>query len=343
MLNFKSRPALLALTVAALIATTSARADDAPFYEGKQITFIVGTAAGGGNDLYARVLSQFMPKYIPGRPVMVVQNIPGSEGATAAAHVFNMAAKNGTVIATSPSSMLLAEAISPSSVRFDSRKFGWIGTVTPMTDLLAVFKSSGVDTLQDAKTKDVVIGATGTFALSSLEPAVTNALLGTRFRIVKGYAGGDTVNLAMERGEIQGRTNQWASWKVLRPEWIKSRQLSYLLQYGPREPELASENVPTLGELVEDPQDKAIVNLLEIAQYVGRGIFAPPDLPEERLSVLRSAFDRTMQDADFISRMKALNLDLNPRNAKEVQAELVRAMTNRDAVVRDMKAKLKFN
>src|SRR5262249_520064 len=151
------------------------------------------------------------------------------------------------------------------------------------------------------------------------------------------YAGGDTVNLAMERGEIQGRTNQWASWKVLRPEWIKSRQLSYLLQYGPREPELAFENVPTLGDLVKDPQDKAIVNILEIAQYVGRGIFAPPDLPAERLSVLRNAFDRTMQDGDFISRMKALNLDLNPRNASEVQAELIRAMTNRDAVVRDMK------
>src|SRR5262245_20603677 len=128
------------LILAILIGTSPiARAETAtPFFEGKQISFIVGTSAGGGNDLYARVLAQFMPRYIPGRPVMVVQNMQGSEGAAAAGYVYNVAAKDGTVVATSPSSMLLAEALSPSKTRFDSRKFTWIGTVTPMTDVLAV-------------------------------------------------------------------------------------------------------------------------------------------------------------------------------------------------------------
>jgi hypothetical protein len=208
---------------------------------------------------------------------------------------------------------------------------------------LAVFKSSGVTTLADAKTREIVIGATGSFALSSLEPALANALLGTRFRIVKGYAGGDTMNVAMERHEIEGRTNQWASWKVLRPDWIRDRELGYLLQYGPREPELAAEHVPTLGDLVNNPRDKAIVALLEIAQYVGRAAFAPPDVPEGRLAILRNAFDRTMQDADFVDRMRALNLDLHPEPGNEIRDQLVRAMTNRDDVVRDMKAKLKLD
>jgi tripartite-type tricarboxylate transporter receptor subunit TctC len=243
------------------------------------------------------------------------------------------------VIATSPSSMLLAEAMNPSQTRFDSRQFDWIGTITPMTDVLAVFKSTGIDTLDAAKTKEVVIGATGSFALSTLEPAATNALLGTRFRVVKGYAGGDTMNVAMERHEIEGRTNQWASWKVLRPDWITKGELSYLLQFGPREPELA--NVPTFGELVKEPHDKAIVNLLEIAQYVGRAVFAPPALPPERIATLRNAFDRTMQDPDFIARMRELKLDLHPGTADELHEELVRATMNRDEVVRDLKARLK--
>ena len=332
---------LVALNAGALV---SAYAEGPPrFYEGKQISFIVGTDAGGGNDLYARVLAQYMPRYIPGKPTIVVQNMPGSNGATAAAHIYNVAAKDGTVIATSPSSMLLAEAMNAAQTRFDSRKFGWVGTIAPMTDLLAVLKTSGVNTLQDAQTKEAVIGATGSFALSSLEPAVVNALLGTKFRIVKGYAGGDMMNVAMDRHEIDGRTNQWASWKALRPDWIKNKQLSFSLQFGPREPELASEDVPSLGELVKDPQDKAIVDLLEIAQYVGRSVFAPPDVPEERLAILRQAFDQTMQDADFIDRMRNLNLDLQPSKAGEIQALLIRAMSNRETVVRNMKAKLKLN
>jgi tripartite-type tricarboxylate transporter receptor subunit TctC len=333
---------LLVALDAAVLAPAYAQGR-AQFYEGKQISFIVGTDAGGGNDLYARVLAQFMPRYIPGKPVMVVQNMPGSNGATAAAHIYNVAAKDGTVIATSPSSMLLAEAMNGEKTRFDSRKFGWVGTIAPMTDLLAVLRTSGVNSLKDAKTKEAVIGGTGSFALSSLEPAVVNALLGTKFRIVKGYAGGDMMNVAMDRHEIDGRTNQWSSWKALRPDWIKNKQLSYLVQFGPREPELASDDVPSLGELVKDPQDKAIVDLLEIAQYVGRSVFAPPGVPEERLAILQRAFDQTMQDDDFVTRMKNLNLDLQPSKAGATQALLVRAMSNRESVVRDMKAKLKLN
>ena len=242
-----------------------------------------------------------MPAHITGKPVIVVQTMPGANGTTAVSHIYNIAAKDGTVIATSPSSMLLAEALNPSQVRFNSQKFGWIGTVATTTDVLAVFKSTGVNTLEDARQKEVMIGAGGTFALGSLQPAVTNALLGTKFRIVNGYPGGDNVNLAMERGEIEGRTNQWASWKVMRPAWITENRLSYLVQYGPREKDASlPADVPTLRELVNDPKDKAIVDLLKIAQHIGRSVFAPPDLPPARLATLQTAFDKTMQDSGFI-------------------------------------------
>jgi tripartite-type tricarboxylate transporter receptor subunit TctC len=320
------------------LSATPALAED--FYAGRQITFIVGTGAGGGNDLYARVLSQFLPAHIPGRPAVVVQNMPGSDGSIAAGHVFNIAAKDGTVVATSPSSMLLAEAANP-SVRFNSRKFTWIGTIATMTDVLAVFRSTGLNSIADARQKEVVIGASGNFGLSSLEPAVANAFLGTRFRVVKGYSGGDSVNLAMERKEIEGRTNQWSSWKVLRPDWIREGRLSYLVQYGPKEPELP--DVPTMRELVSAPDERAVVDLLEVAQYVGRAVYAPPGVPPLQADILHAAFTETMTDPGYVARMNELNLDLNPRTAADIDAVLARALENKEEVVHTMKARLGVN
>jgi len=335
---------LLLGSIFLLAATTvpAVAGDDASFYAGKQITFIVGTGAGGGNDLYARVLAPFLARFIPGNPTIVVQNMPGSDGTVAAAHVYSVAPKDGTVIATSPSSMFLSEALNPSRVRFDSRKFGWVGTIATMTDVLAVFKSSGIETIEDAKKKEIVIGGSGNFGLSSMEPLLANAVLGTKFRVVRGYTGGDTVNLAMEQHEIEGRTNQWASWKVLRPEWIRDRSLSYLLQFGPKDPSLPSA-VPAIRDLVTAPADRAMVDLLEIAQYMGRSVFAPPGLPPERLAMLRDAFDKTMQDSAFAARMKATNLELYPRTAREIEAELAQASANRDKVVQEMKTRLNLN
>jgi tripartite-type tricarboxylate transporter receptor subunit TctC len=340
--SLPARLGALAIATGLLAPATGWTAEGEPFYASKQITFIVGTGAGGGNDLYARVLAPFLARFIPGNPTIVVQNMPGSDGTVAAAHVYSVAPKDGTVIATSPSSMFLSEALNPSRVRFDSRKFGWVGTIATMTDVLAVFKSSGIETIEDAKKKEIVIGGSGNFGLSSMEPLLANAVLGTKFRVVRGYTGGDTVNLAMEQHEIEGRTNQWASWKVLRPEWIRDRSLSYLLQFGPKDPSLPGA-VPAIRDLVTAPADRAMVDLLEIAQYMGRSVFAPPGLPPERLAMLRDAFDKTMQDSAFAARMKATNLELYPRTAREIEAELVQGSANRDKVVQEMKTRLNLN
>jgi tripartite-type tricarboxylate transporter receptor subunit TctC len=340
--SLPARLGALAFATGLLAPATGWTAEGEPFYASKQITFIVGTGAGGGNDVYARVLAQFLPRHIPGMPSMVVQNMPGSEGVTAAGYMYNIAVKDGTVVATTPASTLLAEALNPAQVHFESRKFGWVGTIATTTDLLAVFKSSGIETLDDAKRREVVIGATGQYSLSAMEPAIANALLGTKFRIIKGYSGGEGFNLAMDRHEIEGRTNQWASWKVLRPDWIRNDQLSYLLQYGPKDPGIPGK-VPTLDELVTTPGDKAIAALLEVTQYVGRSVFTPPGLPPDRLAVLQKAFDETMADPAFIAKMRELKLELYPRKASETLTSLTRAMTNRDGVVRDMKAKLNLD
>jgi tripartite-type tricarboxylate transporter receptor subunit TctC len=253
--------------------------------------------------------------------------------------MYNIAPRDGSVIATVPSSVLLAEALDPSRMRLNSRKFNWIGTIATTTDVLAVWKTSGIASLEDAKRKIAVLGAVSQYALSALEPALANALLGTKFKIVNGYAdAGDSQNLAMERGEIDGRTNQWASWKVLRPDWIRGNKLSYILQFGPKAADLPG--IPTMGNLVTGPDDKAVVGVLEVAQYVGRSFFAPPDVPAERLEILKSAFEATMRDAGFIKKLRESGLDMDPRSGEETHKAIASAMTNRDAVVARMKSML---
>jgi tripartite-type tricarboxylate transporter receptor subunit TctC len=315
----------------------------ANFYAGKQITVIVGTGPGGGYDAYARLVGQYMKAHIPGQPSIVVQNMPGSAGVTAAAYIYNAAPKDGTIIAANPPDYLLAELLNPEKTRFDSRRFGWLGTVSTITDVLAVFRSSGARTIVDARTRELTIGATAAIATNSLEPALANALLGTKFRIVKGYNGGsDPMTVAMERGEIDGRANSWASWKLLRPNWITQNLLSFLLQFGPKASDLPAD-VPAMVDLVTTPRDKALVSALDITQYTGRALFTAPDVPSERLEALRTAFDATMADPAFVSKMSSLAFDIHPQRGAEVQATIERVINERSSVMPPLKALLNLD
>ena len=315
----------------------------ANFYAGKQITLVVGTGPGGGYDAYARLVARFMRPHIPGQPTIVVQNMPGSAGVRAAGYMYNAARKDGTFIAANPADYLLAELWNPEQMHFDSRKFGWLGTMSTITDVLAVFRSSGVQSIADARTKELTIGATAVIATNSLQPALSNALLGTKFRIVKGYNGGsDPMTLAMERGELDGRANSWASWKLLRRSWIEENLLSFLLQFGPRAPDLPP-GVPAMADLVTTPRDKAFVSMLDITQYTGRAMFTTPDVPGERLEALRAAFDATMADPAFVAEMTRLSFDLRPQKGAELQAAIERVIQERDGVMPQLKALLNLD
>ena len=318
-----------------------AQADEAAFYDGKTLTFIVGTSAGGGYDLYMRLLAEYMPRHIPGHPKVVVQNMSNASGRGAANHIYTQAPKDGTVFGMCSAGIVLGEALDPAQVRYRSKDFGWIGTMTTMTDVLAVFKTSGVATLQDAKQTPVILGAMGKDSALRLQPALVNALLGTKFKIVTGYAGGNEVNLAMERGEVSGRTNQWNSWEAQRPQWIEEKKLNYLLQIGPRLPELAE--VPAFGDMVKDPNHKALVDLLEVLQWVGRAAYTTPGVPNARLAALREAFDKTMIDPDYIARIETMKLDRYVRSGAETQAYITRIMSNSEAVAQEFKQLIDMN
>jgi len=336
------RPATL--VVASLMAAgsvTTARAEDvAAFYAGKQINFIAPTSPGGGFDLYSRLFAEAVRKYIPGQPSVIVQNMPGAGGMRAAGYMFNVAPKDGSVIGMPLSNIPLSEALEPGDAHYKSAKFAWIGTITPETDVLAVFKTSGVASIDEARRKEVILGATGKLGLLALNANLVNALLGTKFKVVTGYPSGNEVNLAMEGHEVLGRTNQWTSWKSQRPEWVKDGKLSYLLQIGPREPELP--DVPVFLDLVKTAKDQAMVRLLQSSQVVGRSIYAPPGLPADKLAALRQAFEKTVRDPEFVAKVTAVGLRVQPSPGEALEQEITKSMTKVDEAARDLRQALKL-
>jgi tripartite-type tricarboxylate transporter receptor subunit TctC len=307
----------------------------AGFYAGKQITLIAPTSAGGGFDLYSRIFADSVRKHIPGQPMVVVQNMPGAGGVRAAGYVFNAAVKDGTVIGMPLSNIPLAEALSPEASNYRSAEFGWIGTITPETEVLAVWRSTGVLTIADAHTKELTIGATGKLGTLALNAGLVKVLLGAKFRIIHGYPAGNEVNMAMEAGEVEGRTNQWTSWKSQRPAWIKENKLSFLLQIGPKEKELP--DVPGFLDLVKSPEEQAMVRLLQSNQVLGRSMYAPPGIPGDRLAILRDAFNKTMQDPEFLARVREAGLDVNPQPGNVIAEEMQRTMKGSTQAARDMK------
>lgn len=324
------------ISALSLSALHEAPAQDArSFYAGKQITLIAPTSAGGGFDLYSRIFADSVRKHIPGQPMVVVQNMPGAGGVRAAGYVYSVAAKDGTAIGMPLSNIPLAEALAPEAANYKSAEFSWIGNITPETEVLAVWRSTGVLTIADARTKELAIGGTGKLGTLALNAGLVKALLGAKFRIIHGYPAGNEVNLAMENGEVQGRTNQWTSWKSQRPQWIKENKLSFLVQIGPKEKELP--DVPSFLDLVSSPEDQAMVRLLQSNQVLGRSMYAPPGIPADRLAILRDAFNKTMQDPEFLAKMRDASLDVNPQPGSVIADEMQRTMQSSAQAARDMK------
>jgi len=326
---------LLIVLFGAATVFPAAAEDAASSFAGRQMTFIIPTSPGGGFDLYSRVLIEYMRKYIPGRPTVVMQNMPGAGGVRAAGYVFNVAPKDGSTFGMPLSNIPLAEALEPGVVQYRSKEFSWIGTMAPETEVLAVWRSTGVATIEDSKKKELAIGATGKLGTLALNAGLVKALLGSKFRIILGYPAGNEVNLGMENGEVQGRTNQWTSWKSQRPKWIEEGLLNYLLQIGPKEKDLPQ--VPSFLDLVKTPREQAMVRLLQSNQLLGRSVYAPPGVPADRLAALREAFEKTMHDPEFIAKMKSLDLQINPQSGDTLAAEIAKTMENADSAARDFK------
>ncbi|HTK14554.1 MAG TPA: hypothetical protein VL402_12210 [Xanthobacteraceae bacterium] len=300
------------------VQPSQAQQSVADFYKGKTIDLVIGYSPGGTYDLYARLVGRHLGKHIPGNPNIVPRNMPGGGSRTSANFVYNIARKDGTVLATGDQSLALEQAMGDKGVRVDASKFIYIGNPNSENNTTVTWYTTGIKTIEDATKKEVTMGATGG-STSSQFPKAMNYFLGTKFKIIIGYPGGNDINLAMERGEVGGRgSNSWASWKATRPNWLKEHKINILVQIGLKKAEDLPD-VPLLSDLGKTPEDKQALRLLAAPTAIGRPIFTTPGVPEDRVKALRTAFDEMMKDPDFIADAKKSKFELDYVKGEDMQ------------------------
>jgi tripartite-type tricarboxylate transporter receptor subunit TctC len=288
------------------------------FYRGKKLDMIIGYSAGGTYDLYARLVARQLGNYLPGNPTIVPRNMPGGGSRTAVTWLYTAAPRDGTVLATGDQSLSVEQAMGDKQLKIDTRELIYIGNPMADNNTTAVLSTSPVKTIDDAKRIEIPLGATGG-STSSQYPKAMNALLGTKFRIILGYPGGNDINLAMERGEVAGRgSNAWGAWKSTRPEWVREKKLNILVQIGlTKAPDLP--DVPLLIDLAKNEDDRAVLKVLSAPTTIGRPVFTTPGVPEDRVKALRAAFESMVRDPAFLDQAKKENLEINPVSGEELQ------------------------
>jgi tripartite-type tricarboxylate transporter receptor subunit TctC len=311
---------LAAAAVLAVIPVTSGWAQSpAEFYKGKTIDLFVGYSAGGGYDVYARSIARFMGKHIPGNPSIVVKNMPGAGSLALANHLYNAAPKDGTAFGTIARGAAFDPLFGNEAAKFEAVKFNWIGSANNEVSVCVAWHTSGIKTIEELKTKELVVGGTGPSADTDQFPRIVNGVLGTKFKIVTGYPGGNDVSLAMERGEVQGRCGwSWSSVITTRRDWLDKKLINVLVQLSTDKHEDLPD-VPSILELASTPEQKQILGLVFARQALGRPYLAPPGIPADRVAALRKAFMDTMKDKEFLAEAAKAKLEIGPISGEAVQ------------------------
>jgi tripartite-type tricarboxylate transporter receptor subunit TctC len=312
--------ALAAVAVLAASIANVAAQDAADVFKGRTIRIVVGFGPGGGYDLYARLLAKHLPAHIPGAPKVVVENMEGVGSVRAANYVYEAAPRDGSVIAAVNQNAPMYQLLGGAGARFRAEEASFIGSLAHSNEVLYTWHTSGVASLDDAKAREVVLGAVAVTSDSYIYPTVLNGLLGTRFRIVNGYGGGQTLNLAVERGEVMGRGGtSWASLSSSRPDWMANKLVNILVQVGPRrEPDLP--DVPLLADLIANDDDRRLAAVISLPVALGYAYWLPPGVPAERVAALRAAFAATAADKALLAEAAARHIIIRPQAGAEIEA-----------------------
>jgi tripartite-type tricarboxylate transporter receptor subunit TctC len=327
------------VAAAGLILANEACAQD--FYAGKTISLSTHSTAGAGYDTYLRLLSRHMGKYIPGRPGFVVINQPGAGGLTAVNFAARAAPQDGTFLTIVSQGLLVIEATGGKGLQTSLGSFKWLGNLSQSNNVTVTWVTSNVRTLQDARQREVTLGATGAGSATVVGPTLYNSLLGTRFKIIQGYSGSGQIHLAMQRGELDGHGNStWTSIKTTLNREFKDGKLNVLIQMGLRK-EAELPDVPLLSDLVKgDAKKEAIARFMSLAVAIARPFAAPPGVPDDRVAILRRAFDATMQDQEFLAEASKLNSDIDPMSGADTQAAIAGILATPKSVIADVQAAL---
>lgn len=303
------------------------------FYKGRQINMLIGGGAGGGYDVYYRALGRHLGKHIPGHPNIIPKNQPAASGLAAAATLYTTADKDGATIAAFPNNIPMDPLFGNPAARYDALKLNWLGSIGKLQNVCATWHTSPIKTIQQAQEREVVVAAAAAPTNTAIMPRVLNALLNTKFKPIIGYDPGSGLTMAIERQEAEGICGlSWSTMKASRPHWISQNLLNVIVQMGiDKLPDLP--NVPAALDLVTDAENKQILTLILLRQEPGRPVAAPPGVPADRLAALRTAFDATMKDADFIAEAAKLQMEIEPLTATQIEKLLATAYATPKPIV----------
>jgi tripartite-type tricarboxylate transporter receptor subunit TctC len=316
-----------------LVLPAAAQAQQPPVdYAGKTITIISSFGPGGGYTTYAELIARHLGAHLPGRPNVLVKTMPGAGGLNGTNYLFNVAARDGSVLGVIPQTVAIAQALDEKGLRYDARRFNWIGRVNSNVEVEQTWHTSAVKTIEDARIHPVVVGGTGPESSSVVFPRILNAMFGMKFKVVPGYEGVNMVSLAMERGEVEGMVRPWSVIKTAHPDWLAEHKINLIVQYAlARHPELAQ--VPAVVDLAQNGEQRAILGLYASGSAIGRAIVAPPGLRTDLLTALRTAFMQTMTDPSLLAEVKKTHTDIDPLAGDRLQDLVARAVAVTPEVV----------
>jgi len=311
---------LFAAAVVAVFPLAALADSEADFFKDKNVTIIVPAGPGGSYHLYAQVVQRHLAKHIPGNPAIIIQNKPGAGGAASAAYMMSVAPKNGTIIAELVPGMI-TDPVVKSSVSYDARKFNFLGSIAARDFSIAVWHTVPVKTLDDLRKTEITIGTTGRASAGYVVPHFINSVLGTKMKVITGYASGGDIDIAIERKEVQGRGNFYSGFASVRPDWIRDKTIHFIMTLGPTNPAL--KGVPRVRDYLKvGSLEERTFNLLEMNFNVGQAFYAPPDVPANRIATLRTAFAAMLADKAMQAELAKHDLDFGPQTPDQINREI---------------------
>ncbi len=312
-----------AVWLAVMPASLACAQSPAEFYKGKTVEMQIGYSVGGGYDVYARVVAKYLGKHIPGNPSVIPKNMEGAGSLRLANWLYNAAPKDGTVIGTIGRGVAFDPLLGSKGAQFDATKFTWLGSANDEVSVCVSWKTTGITKIEDLMTKEMTVGGTGGGSDTDEFPKILNGVLGTKMKVISGYPGGNDVNLAMERGEVQGRCGwSWSSVEATRKNWVEDKTINILVQLSLAK-HAALPNVPLVIDLAKTDEQKQILKLIFARQVMGRPYLAPPGIPQDRADALQKAFMDTMKDPDFLADAEKTKLEVTPVPGPAIQKLVV--------------------
>ena len=324
---------LTALLVGGLTTGTASAQSMESFYKGKTVKVIVGFSSGGGYSKYCFQLLRALPQYVPGNPNMVCQFMKGGGGVKAANYMYNAGPRDGSVIGMLSDYMSVAQLLRPKKIKYDARKFNYLGVMVPANPVLMAWHTAPVQSLKDLQKQELIVGLTGKLSAGGINSAIMNRFVGTKIKFVLGYGGTSKIALAMESGEVQGSMSSWVSWKSRAQAWIKDKKITPISQVGLKKARDLP-NVPLLLDYAKNEEDRQVLALISGGGPFGRSIVGPPGMAQYQIDGWRKAFDSAMADPKFLAEAKRRSIEIDPASGGDVQPIVARILSTPKAVVK---------